>query len=56
MLDLLAAFDTVDHFFCLNGVAGDFGFTGGVHNCYKTYLEARTCSVIIYGDFSSDKH
>ena len=37
-------------------LAGDFGFTGDVHNWYKTYLEARTCGVIINGDFSSYKH
>ena len=56
MLDLSAAFDTVDHGILLERPAGDFGFTGDVHNWYKTYLEARTCSVIINGDFSSDKH
>ena len=56
MLDLSAAFDTVDHGILLERLAGDFGFTGDVHNWYKTSLEARTCSVIINGDFSSDKH
>ena len=56
MLDLSAAFDTVDHGILLERLAGDFGFMGNVHNWYKTYLEARTCSVIINGDFSSDKN
>ena len=56
MLDLSAAFDTVDHSILLEQLAGEFGFTGDVHNWYKTYLEATTCSVIINGDFSSDKH
>ena len=38
MLDLSAAFDTVDHGILLERLAGDFGFTGDVHNWYKTYL------------------
>ena len=49
MSDLSAAFDTVDHVILLERLAGDFGFTGDVHNWFKTYLEARTCSVIING-------
>jgi hypothetical protein len=55
MLDLSAAFDTVDHGILLERLAGDFGLTGKVHNWYKTYLENRTCTVNINGDFSGDK-
>ena len=39
MLDLSAAFDTMDHVILLERhVAWDFGYTGDVNNWFKTYL------------------
>ncbi|XP_072046343.1 uncharacterized protein [Amphiura filiformis] len=55
MLDLSAAFDTVDHGILLERLAGDFGIKGKVQNWFKTYLEGRTGRVHIDGVFSDDK-
>ena len=54
MLDLSAAFDTVDHGILLDHFACDFGITHNVLNWYKSYLSGRTCRVNINGAFSAD--
>jgi len=52
MLDLSAAFDTVDHSILLDQLAGDFNITGSVHNWFQTYLKNRTSRMCIKGAFS----
>ncbi|XP_072048923.1 uncharacterized protein [Amphiura filiformis] len=56
MLDLSAAFNTVDHGILLERFAGDFGIKGKVQNWFKTYLGGRTGRVHIDGVFSDDKN
>ena len=52
LLDLSAAFDTIDHNVLLNRLYEVFGFRGNVISWFKTYLCNRTCRVKIANDFS----
>ena len=52
LLDLSAAFDTVDHGLLLNIVSSRFGFGGPVHQWLQSYLTGRTQTVNINDQLS----
>ena len=52
MLDLSAAFDTIDHGILLHCLQNNFGTAGNVLEWIKSYLESRTYQVQIDGIFS----
>ena len=52
MLDLSAAFDTVDHYRLIRKVRDDFNITGKVLSWLKSYLENRTSFVVLQGKHS----
>ena len=52
MLDLSAAFDTVDHEIMLHRIRNDFGVTGIVHKWYSSYFSNRSCRVFVSGSYS----
>jgi hypothetical protein len=56
MLDLSAAFDTVDHEIMLQRLRYDFGVTGSSHEWYSSYLENRSCRVSVSGVYSEELH
>ena len=56
MLDLSAAFDTVDHDIMLQRLRDDFGVTGTAHMWYSSYFANRSCRVYISGTYSNDFH
>ena len=47
LLDLSAAFNTVDHELLLNIMSGRFGLSGGVQKWLQSYLSGRTQTVIV---------
>ena len=49
LLDLSAAFDTIDHVKLLNLLQNSFGIQGNSLNWFKSYLSDRTQSVLING-------
>ena len=49
LLDLSAAFDTVDHTILLNRMSSKFGIKGQVRNWFQSYLNKRTQFVLING-------
>ena len=53
LLDMSAAFDTVDHSILLDALRDCFGISGDVHNWFTSYLKDRTYRVKI-GDALSD--
>ena len=53
LLDLSAAFDTIDHSLLIQRLELDFGLKGNVLNWFRTYLEDRTQCVKIGTSFSS---
>ena len=53
MLDLSAAFDTLDHDILINRLAVTFGCSGLVLSWFRSYLSGRTQSVTIDGSVSS---
>ena len=53
LLDLSAAFDTVDHTILLNRMSSKFGIKGKVRNWFQSYLNKRTQFVLINGTRSS---
>jgi len=52
LLDLSAAFDTIDHNVLLNRLCTVFGFKNNVISWFKTYLCNRICRIKIANDFS----
>jgi len=52
MLDLSAAFDTVDHEIMLQRLRDDFGVSGSAHDWYKSYLANRSFQVLVSGEYS----
>lgn len=55
LLDLSAAFDTIDHSFLLARLSSYFGFSGNVLHWYQSYLTGRHQSVMIDGTISSER-
>ena len=55
MLDLLAAFDMIDHVILLKRLNYSFGITGTAHMWFESYLTGRTQSVKIEGQASKPK-
>ena len=55
LLDLSAAFDTVDHITLLNRLQHRFGVTDSAHKWFASYLNDRTQSVVINGTSSAPK-
>ena len=53
LLDLSAAFDTVDHSLLLHRLKNWFGISGPVLNWFSTYLSPCTQSVYLNGSYSS---
>ena len=49
MLDLSAAFDTVDHYRVICKLRDNFNHTGKVLSWLKSYLENHTSSVVLQG-------
>ena len=47
LLDLSAAFDTVDHHILLTRLEHSFGITGNAIQWFKSYLDGRTQRVLI---------
>ena len=54
LLDLSAAFDTIDHCILFERLKDSFGFDGTVLNWLKSYLTDRTQCVKINDKFSSE--
>ena len=52
MLDLSAAYDTVDHKLFLERLQNHFGFQGTAYSWVKSYLEGRSFSVSVNGKLS----
>ena len=52
MLDLSAAFDTVDHETMLHRLRNDCGITGSAHMWYTSYFSNRSCIVLVSGSYS----
>ena len=55
LLDLSAAFDTVDHNILLSRLTDNFGITGAVHQWFQSYLSGRTQFVAIGNARSSSR-
>ena len=55
LLDLSAAFDTVNHQILLNRLFSDFGITGNAYNWFKSYLSYRTFYVSVQDGTSTSR-
>ena len=55
MLDLSAAFDTVDHNCLLYKLKNNFGITGNALQWFSSYLSNQSSSVVINGCYSTNK-
>ena len=54
MIDMSAAFDTVDHGIPLQRLSDDFGLCGPVHRWFQSYLSNRTSQVCVSGSVSTE--
>ena len=52
LLDVSAAFNTVDHRILLERLSSKFGFTGDAFNWFRSYLSQRSQRVVIRGTVS----
>ena len=53
LLDLSAAFDTIDHEILLHRLHNVFGFADTVLSWFQSYLENRTQTVVVHGKHST---
>ena len=53
LLDMSAAFDTIDHDILVNRLHSEYGIGGCVLNWFDTYLRDRTSRVCVLGNYSS---
>ena len=56
MLDLSAAFDTVNHSVLCNRLENEIGVTGTALNWFKSYFSGRSTRVLINGKYSESKN
>ena len=56
LLDLSAAFDTIDHQILLNVLQNNFGIIGSAHDWFASYLSGRKQRVLINVRTSDDFH
>ena len=56
LLDLSAAFDTVDHSILLSRLSNSFGIAGAVYQWFQSYLSGRTQFVAVGNARSSCRH
>ena len=56
LLDLSAAFDTIDHQILLNALGNDFGIIGSAHKWFSSYLTGRKQRVLINDRTPDDFH
>jgi hypothetical protein len=56
LLDMSAAFDTVDHRILLERLSSKFGFTGGASSWFHSYLSQRSQRIAIHGTVSEKFH
>ena len=55
LIDLSAAFDTVDHDILLSRLTTCFGITGRAHQWFRSYLNNRTLTVSVSGGVSTKR-
>jgi hypothetical protein len=53
LLDMSAAFDTIDHDILVNRLNNEYGIGGCVLNWFSSYLKDRTSRVCVLGNYSS---
>ena len=53
LLDLSAAFDTIDHAILLHRLHNVFGFGDTVQSWFQSYLENRTQTIVLHGKHST---
>ena len=53
LLDLSAAFDTIDHEILLSRLSSRYGIIGEAHKWFESYLKERTCRVHVSGGQST---
>lgn len=56
LLDLSAAFDTIDHQILLNVLENDFGIIGSAHKWFASYQSGRKQRVLTNDRTSNDFH
>lgn len=54
LLDMSAAFDTIDHSILVNRLKSDYGIDGPVLNWFNSYITNRSSRVCVLGEYSSN--